>query len=120
MLRSMVDLKDNSIHATDGNIGHVKDFYFDDQGWAIRYLIVETGSWWLGHQVLIAPLWIEEIRWEDRSVSVNLTRQAVKDAAPYDDTVELNREEEINLHRHYERVGYWEQEKTNKAVTLPK
>ena len=45
MLRSMKDLGGYAIHATDGTIGHVKDFYFDDDAWVVRYHIVETGSW---------------------------------------------------------------------------
>ena len=45
MLLSMKDLKGYSIGATDGDIGEVTDFYFDDDAWVIRYFIVDTGSW---------------------------------------------------------------------------
>jgi hypothetical protein len=41
--------------ATDGEIGKVKEFYFDDETWAVRYLIVETGNWLSGRDLLIAP-----------------------------------------------------------------
>ena len=44
MLRTMKDLQGYVIQATDGDIGHVKDVYFDDQQWVARYLVVETGS----------------------------------------------------------------------------
>lgn len=44
MLRSMNNLEDYAIRATDGTIGHVKDFYFDDQAWVIRYLVVDTNT----------------------------------------------------------------------------
>ena len=53
MLRSLKDLEDYTIRATDGKIGHVKDFYFDDAAWAIRYLIVDTGTWLSSRKVLI-------------------------------------------------------------------
>jgi uncharacterized protein YrrD len=33
------------LDATDGEIGKVEDFYFDDQNWTVRYLIVKTGTW---------------------------------------------------------------------------
>jgi hypothetical protein len=51
MLRSMNDLKDYTIQAVDGNIGHVKDFYFDDKTWVVRYLIVVclVGLFGTGH-----------------------------------------------------------------------
>lgn len=45
MLRSMKGLEDYAIRATDGTISHVKDFYFDDEAWVIRYLVVDTGTW---------------------------------------------------------------------------
>ncbi|BFL84682.1 hypothetical protein LFREDSHE_31320 [Shewanella baltica] len=45
MLHTLDDLKNLAIHASDGDIGQTKDFYFDDKHWVIRYLVVETGSW---------------------------------------------------------------------------
>ena len=39
--------------ASDGDIGHVKDFYFDDKTWLVRYLVADTGSWLSGRQVLL-------------------------------------------------------------------
>ena len=45
---------------------------------------METSNWWLGHQVLIAPQWIDDVNWFDCKVSVDLTRQAVKVAPPYE------------------------------------
>jgi len=78
--------------------------------WAVRYLVVDTSNWWLGHQVLIAPRWIQHVSWSERTVSINLTRQLVKDAPPYQSAVMLDRGEEIRLHKHYERAGYWADE----------
>jgi hypothetical protein len=39
----------------DGEIGRVKEFYFDDLHWTVRYLVAETGNWLTGRQVLISP-----------------------------------------------------------------
>ena len=50
MLRNVNDLKNVQISATDGPIGHVKDFYFDDDAWAVRYLVVDTGTWLASRQ----------------------------------------------------------------------
>ena len=55
MLRSIKQLYGDKLGASDGEIGHVKDFYFNDQHWAIRYLVADTGSWLPGRQVLISP-----------------------------------------------------------------
>jgi len=95
------------IEAIDGDIGHVTDFLVDEETWAIRYLIVDTSNWWLGHQVLIAPEWIEEVRWADTTVAIKLTRQTVKDAPHYDPEVPLDSEHEVGIHDHYKRPGYW-------------
>lgn len=52
MLRSMNDLEDYAIRATDGIIGQVKDFYFDDEALVIHYLVVDTGTWLSSRKVL--------------------------------------------------------------------
>lgn len=40
----MQDLKGDDIVARDGRIGSVDDVYFDDARWAVRYLVVDTGT----------------------------------------------------------------------------
>ena len=106
-LRSCNEVMGYHFEATDGDIGHVKGFLVEEETWAIRYIIVETSNWWLGHQVLIVPQWISNVNWFDNTVSVELTRQAVKDAPPYDSTVHLDREWEEGIYKHYDRHGYW-------------
>ena len=56
MIRSMEHMKKFEIVATDGRIGAVDDFYFDDERWAIRYVVVDTGRWLPGRRVLISRL----------------------------------------------------------------
>lgn len=63
MLRSMHDLERYTIAATDGNIGEVTDFLFDDEEWVVRYFVVETGSWLSSRKVLISPIGIEKANW---------------------------------------------------------
>lgn len=109
-LRSCKEVVGYHIHATDGDIGHVQGMLVDEETWAVRYLIVDTSNWWLGHQVLIAPPWIKEISWSEDKVFVNLTRQAVKDAFPWDAAVQLERQQEVTLHDHYGFSGYWHSE----------
>ena len=109
-LRSCRVLLRYHIEATDGGMGQVKGLLVDEDTWAIRYLIVETSNWWFGHQVLISPQWIQEMSWPDATIAVNLTRQAVKDAPAYDSSVSLNRDQEIHLHQHHGRAGYWAHE----------
>jgi sporulation protein YlmC with PRC-barrel domain len=106
-LRSCRALLRYHIEATDGGMGEVKGLLVDEDTWAIRYLIVETSNWWLGNQVLISPQWIQQISWSGATIAVNLTRQAVKDAPSYDSSVPLSRDQEMHLHQHHGRTGYW-------------
>jgi hypothetical protein len=108
-LRSCAEVVGYHIQASDGPIGHVHSLLLDDASWAVRYCVVSTSNWWLGHQVLIAPQWISAVNWESSSVSVNLSRQSVQDAPPYDAATPLDREAEEGLHEHYGRTGYWGQ-----------
>ncbi|MFJ2987206.1 PRC-barrel domain-containing protein [Collimonas sp. NPDC087041] len=106
-LRSYNAVMDYHIQATDGGIGHIQSLLVDQDTWAIHYFVVETSNWWLGHQVLIPAEWIDDINWAESIISVDLTRQAVKDAPPYDAEVELDRDQESEIHEHYGRIGYW-------------
>jgi hypothetical protein len=106
-LRSFRAMERYHIHATDGEIGHLDGMLFDDESWAIRYVVVNTSDWWLGHKVLVAPTWIADISWLEATVSVDLTRQAVKHAPAYDPDSLPDREQETQLHEHHGRPGYW-------------
>ena len=55
MLQSIKLLFGNKLGASDGDLGHVKDFYFDDQNWVVRYVVADTGNWLPGRQVLLSP-----------------------------------------------------------------
>jgi len=109
-LRSCAAVTGYHLHATDGDIGHVAGFLVDDETWAIRYLVVDTSNWWMGHQVLIAPPWIKGVHWNDKTVAVDLSRAAIQSAPPYDPASGWSREQERNLSRHYGRSGYWASE----------
>jgi hypothetical protein len=109
-LRSVKAVMHYHIEASDGGIGHVQGLLLDEQTWAIRYLIVDTSNWWLGHQVLIAPRWIDGMSWSERTVSINLSREAIKGAPPYHAAGALDRTQELRLHEHYRRPGYWAEE----------
>jgi len=117
-LRSCRAVIGHHVHATDGDLGHVQDFLVDEHTWAIRYLIVDTSNWWGGHQVLIAPQWITTVSWSDAKVSVDLTRQAIKDAPPYDSLAQLDRQQEQSIYEHHDRPDYWTTKSIRDAATL--
>ena len=79
----------------------------DDTVWSIRYLIVDTSNWWVGHQILLSPEWIREVSWSQSKVVIDLDRQAIKDAPAYDPDSAFVRHSEGTLYSHYGRRGYW-------------
>jgi len=106
-LRSSKEVMGYHLQATDGDIGHVEDFLIDDETWTIRYLVVDTSNWWGGKKVLVAPHWIRQVSWSDSKAFLDLTREAVKLAPPYDSAAHLDRQQETSLYEHYGRPGYW-------------
>jgi hypothetical protein len=83
-LRSANEVRTYRAHASDGEVGHVKGFLVDEASWQICFLVVNTREWWIGHEVLIAPRWITKVDWLHSEVSVEMTRDAIRDAPPYD------------------------------------
>jgi hypothetical protein len=106
-LRSCNNVIRYHLHANDGEVGHVVGYLLDDKTWAIRYLIIDTSNWWMGHQVLVAPAWITGVHWPNQTVSVDLSRKSFKNAPPYHSDVDWTRDMELNLFRHYGRSEYW-------------
>ena len=108
-LRSSASVQGYDIQATDDSIGHVEDFLFDDQSWAIRYLVIDTRNWWPGgKRVLIGTHWIERIEWAEKTVRVTLTREQVMHAPPYEEGEPISRAYEQRLHDASARAGYWD------------
>lgn len=102
-LRSARETIGDAIAARDGEIGHVEDLLADDQGWRLRYLVVDTRNWLPGRKVLVAPHWIRGIDWAERRVAVDLTREAVRTSPEYDPRAPVEPRYEASLHEHYDR-----------------
>ena len=107
-LRSLKTMTEYHIHASDGDIGHVHGLLVDQETWAIRYLVLNTSNWWIGHKVLIVPDWVDSISWADAKVAVNLTRQAIQDAPPYNPSEPFERKYEEDFFKHHRRANYWD------------
>lgn len=107
MLHSFGNLRGYALHATDGEIGSLRDLYFDDSSTLVRYLVVDTGTWLPGRQVLVAPAVAGGIDAEDRQIVVGLTRARIEDSPPIDSAKPVSRQQEVALHDHYGWDPYW-------------
>lgn len=107
MKRSVKSITGFTLAATDGEIGKVKEFYFDDDTWTIRYLIVDTGTWLSGRVVLISPEALLSPDWENRIFPINLSKDQVMNSPDINTDIPVSRQEEIELHKYYPWMPYW-------------
>jgi hypothetical protein len=106
-LRSAREVTGYHIRGTDDSVGSVADFLIDEEGWVIRYLVVDTGHWLPGRKVPIAPSWVSEVSWGTQEVQVTLTRAEIEASPEYNPDLSLDRVYEEQLHRHYQKPEYW-------------
>ena len=107
MVNSLHELIGLSIAATDGELGTIDDIYFDDAQWTIRYLVVDTGGWISGRNVLIPLHALTGTDWPDETVRVNLTKQQIKDSPGIDTAKPVSRQHETDIYNHYGYPYYW-------------
>ena len=89
-----------SIEASEGSVGHIRDFVFDDGTWLIRYLTVDTRDWWQSEsEVLLSTESFNSIDSTTSTISTTLSRNAIKRNPTYIDAVPLNRMYETQLHK---------------------
>ena len=107
MLTNATYLKGLVIRATDGEIGTVAEFYFDDETWAIRYLTVDTGGWLGGRRVLISPIAIVQVDWPARRLHVALTKKQVENSPDISTQRPVSRQQEASFLGYYGYPKYW-------------
>ena len=72
----MIEFKGYTVHALDGDIGHVENVLADDANWEIRYLIIATRNWWPGKIVQLAPYAVKDIDWFGQRINMNVTSRS--------------------------------------------
>jgi sporulation protein YlmC with PRC-barrel domain len=101
MLCSVKNLTGFTIGASDGEIGKVKDIYFDDETWKVRYFVVETGGWLFGRKVLLSPVALQSADMSSKTFPTNLTKDQVKHSPDIDTDKPVSVQQEEQLHLHY-------------------
>ncbi len=100
-LRSIAEVTGYRIDATDGEIGHVENFFIHSTTWGVAYLMVDTRNWWPGKHVLMSPQAVKEIDWSERHIRLNVTRDKVKASPPWDPLTLMDQPYMRRLHAHY-------------------
>ena len=107
MLRNTSDLMGYRLQAKDDETAGIEDFYFDDESWTIRYLVVTTGTWVEGASVLISPLSLGTLDSNAKTVEVNLTRNQIENSPPINTRQPVSRQHETAYFDYYGYPYYW-------------
>jgi hypothetical protein len=107
-IRKVRSLKGLKLKARDGDVGALKQVFFDDRDWTVRYLVVSTGVWFMGRDVLIAPKSVIEVDPETGGLVVALSCQQIKDSPELSAGNTLSRQYEEEFHDYYGIEPYWE------------
>lgn len=108
MLQGIKQIYGKGLGALDGEIGHVRDFYFDDKTWAVRYVIADTGSWLPGRQILLSPHAFGPLHLAVAPFAVKLTRKQIEDSPLIESYKPVSRQYEEDYDRYYGWPTYWE------------
>jgi hypothetical protein len=106
MFRQCSKLRGRRLRATDGEIGKLHDFYFDDTHWTVRYVVADTGYWLPDRLVLLSPHAIRNVD-QDSAVVVDLTRKQIEDSPPITADQPVSRQYERDYYRYYGWPVYW-------------
>jgi hypothetical protein len=107
MLWNASMIRGYAIAASDGRLGTVSDFLFDDSSWLVRWLVVDTGKWLSGRKVLLSPFVLGHLDPKEREFTVELTMRQVKDSPDVDTDRPVSRQMETNIYDYYGWSPYW-------------
>jgi sporulation protein YlmC with PRC-barrel domain len=107
MLRSLKDLEHYDVSATDGDVGRVVNFLLDDEHWAIRYLVVDTGTFFRSLRILVSPISFREADWLTHRFHLALTMASIKSSPSVDVDKPVCRQHEYDQALHYDYPLYW-------------
>jgi hypothetical protein len=102
MLRSAKDIISTyKLLAKDGEIGKIKDFFFNDIFWTIRYLVVDTGKWLQERLVLISPTALGKPDWNMKFFPVNMTKNKIEQSPSVEKDKPVSKQREDELMTYY-------------------
>jgi hypothetical protein len=107
MLRSVRKCQGYALAARDGRIGHVREFYFDDSTWTLRYLVAQAGNWLTGRLVLLSPFALGRFHPDEKMISVELTREQIRNCPSPETDMPVSRQFEADYHRYFGWPYYW-------------
>jgi len=121
VLGSVKRLTGYKIAGDDGDIGRIRDFYFDDDTWTVRYVVADTGKWIPDRGVVISPDKIGQPDHNRQALPVTLSRKRIEQGPIIPQGLPISRSDESKLSKHFGWISYWPnaKEKPPSAVPIP-
>ena len=107
MVYELKDLIGSPVVATDGEMGSVRTFLFDDQSWRVRYLVVDVGNWLKRRDVVLPIAALEKPNWANKTCSAHLTKDQVSNSPDVDTEKPVSRQQEIAMHDYFGPLASW-------------
>ena len=107
MLHELKDLIGHTVHAEDGEIGHIRTFLFDDRSWKVRFLVVDVGRWLTRREVVLPTAAVEHPEWDKKLCRVRLTKEQVCESPDVDTERPVSRQQELAMEEYYGAFGWW-------------
>lgn len=106
-LRSFQELVAYQVEGLDGSLGHVHDFIVDDETWIIRYLVLDADETARGKKILISPLWLRSVSYDEELVRIDLSQDSVVHSPNFDPKKPIQRKYEEIIYDYHGRPYYW-------------
>ena len=107
MLTNSRMIKGYRLNGVDGEVGSIKEFFFDDKFWTIRYLVANTGNWLSRRQVLISPYFLLNVNHGAELIDVNLTKSEIENSPPLESDKPVSRHYEESYYGYFGAPVYW-------------
>ena len=96
MLRRLRRMIGYRIRTTDGSVGTVSDFHFEDHTWRIRHMVADVGWSLTGRRALIPARRVGLPNDDERSMEVTLTKAEVKSRPSVETAPPVYRQRELS------------------------
>lgn len=110
-LRSTREIIGYRVSTNNGELGYVDDILLEIDHWGLRYLVINTGEFLPGKKILVGAYWTTNISWEDRTLSLDVNIDILRNGPTYDSSIPLSRDFERRVYEYYERTPYWIEER---------
>lgn len=102
MVLSLAQLKHYTVSGTDGELGKLRDAYFDDVSWKVLFLVADTRPWLIGRIVLIAPTALGKPDTESRVFPSSLTKATVEKGPRLEEHKPVSRQHAVDVAKYWD------------------